>query len=84
MKRLFDFVLALFVVAASFLLILLVALSVFFTSTGPALYWSGRVGRKIVIFNMPKFRTMRIDTPAKATHLMNNPNRYLTPLGGFF
>jgi|SRR5450830_368369 len=83
MKRLFDFFLALF---ASFLLalpIVAVALVVRLTSRGPVLYWSDRVGRRNVIFKMPKFRTMRVDTPAVATHLLADPKSYLTPVGSF-
>jgi len=53
------------------------------TSPGPVLYWSDRVGRNNIIFKMPKFRTMRIDTPALATHLLENPQQYLTPVGSF-
>jgi O-antigen biosynthesis protein WbqP len=53
------------------------------TSPGPALYWSDRVGRKNAIFRMPKFRTMRTDTPAVATHLLGNPDQFLTPIGSF-
>lgn len=60
-----------------------IALLVKITSKGPAFYWSDRVGINNTIFKMPKFRTMRIDTPAVATHLLNNPHRYLTPIGGF-
>lgn len=83
MKRIFDFVLS---VAAMLLLVfpmLLVALAVRLTSTGSALYWSDRVGRDNAIFRMPKFRTMRTDTPSVATHLLDDPNRWLTPIGGF-
>lgn len=61
----------------------LVAASVKLTSRGPVLYWSDRVGRHGVIFSMPKFRTMRIDTPEVATHLLGNAASYLTPVGGF-
>jgi len=53
------------------------------TSKGPALYWSDRVGRHNVIFKMPKFRSMQVDTPAVATHLLNNPQQFLTPIGSF-
>ncbi|MDB5895975.1 MAG: UDP-phosphate galactose phosphotransferase, partial [Rhodoferax sp.] len=53
------------------------------TSPGPALYWSDRVGRHNRIFSMPKFRSMRIDTPEVATHLLARPESYLTPIGGF-
>lgn len=61
----------------------LIAILVRLTSPGPALYWSDRIGRNNVIFSMPKFRTMRIGTPAIATHLMQDPKRYLTPIGSF-
>lgn len=53
------------------------------TSPGPAIHWSKRVGRGNALFLMPKFRTMRIDTPQIATHLMSEPGRWLTPVGGF-
>lgn len=83
MKRLFDLVVAL--VASVFLAlpIVFVALAVRLTSPGPALYWSDRVGRHNRIFKMPKFRSMRIDTPAVATHLLQNPEQLLTPIGSF-
>ncbi len=58
-----------------------VALCVKLTSKGPVLYWSDRVGKNNVIFRMPKFRTMLVDTPAVATHLMADPDRFLTPIG---
>lgn len=63
--------------------LLLVTLLIKLTSPGPVLYWSDRVGVGNGIFKMPKFRTMRIDTPAVATHLMQNPAAYLTPIGPF-
>jgi O-antigen biosynthesis protein WbqP len=83
MKRLFDLALAL--VAAVFLVlpIATVAVAVRLTSPGPALYWSDRVGRHNRIFRMPKFRSMRTDTPAVATHLLQNPDQWLTPIGPF-
>lgn len=82
-KQLFDLAMAL--VAAVFLAlpILLVALAVRYSSPGPALYWSDRVGRNNQIFKMPKFRSMRIDTPAVATHLLDNPSQWLSPIGSF-
>ncbi len=83
MKRLFDLVLALTVAVVLALPVLLVALAVKLTSPGPALYWSNRVGRHNRIFRMPKFRSMRIGTPAVATHLLTNPDAYLTPIGSF-
>lgn len=83
MKRLFDLAVAL--VAAVFLAlpIAMTALAVRLTSPGPVLYWSDRVGRHNRIFKMPKFRSMRIDTPAVATHLLQNPEQWLTPIGSF-
>ena len=83
LKRFFDFTCSL--CATVFLLIpmLLAALAVKFTSPGPILYWSDRVGRNNTIFKMPKFRTMRTDTPAVATHLLGDPDRWLTPIGKF-
>jgi O-antigen biosynthesis protein WbqP len=59
----------------------LLALVIRLTSEGPALYWSDRVGVNNTLFKMPKFRTMKVDTPTVATHLLNSPERYLTPLG---
>ncbi len=83
MKRLFDVLLG-FVAAVMLLApIACVALLVRLTSRGPALYWSDRVGQNNVIFRMPKFRSMRTDTPVVATHLLQNPDVYLTPVGGF-
>lgn len=73
-------------VVTSILLILpiiSVAVAVKISSPGPALYWSDRIGRNNRIFRMPKFRTMRIDTPAVATHLLSDPATYLTPIGSF-
>lgn len=83
MKRLFDLSLA--SVAALFLIlpIFCLVLAVRLTSSGPVLYWSERVGRHNHIFKMPKFRSMRTDTPAVATHLLQNPEQWLTPIGPF-
>ena len=81
MKRIFDLALTLFIALALLLPVLLLALVVRLTSKGPALYWSDRVGRNNVIFTMPKFRSMQIGTPAVATHLLSNPDTYLTPIG---
>lgn len=83
MKRIFDLALALFAACVLALPILLVALLVRLTSPGPAVYWSDRVGLGNKIFKMPKFRTMRVDTPAVATHLLTNPEQFLTPIGSF-
>lgn len=83
MKRLFDLLLALFAAVVLALPVLFVAALVKLTSPGPALYWSDRVGRHNRIFKMPKFRSMRIGTPAVATHLLKDPMVYLTPIGSF-
>jgi O-antigen biosynthesis protein WbqP len=63
--------------------IFMVMLAVRLTSPGPAVYWSDRIGRNNRLFKMPKFRSMRIDTPAVATHLLSNPEQWLTPIGSF-
>jgi len=83
MKRAFDIILA--CMAVSFLLppALLIVLLVRLTSNGPALYWSNRVGINNKIFNMPKFRSMKIDTPSVATHVLADPKSFLTPIGAF-
>lgn len=83
MKRLFDLCLAVVVAFVLVIPVFLVALAVRFTSQGPALYWSDRVGRNNQIFRMPKFRSMRVGTPAVATHLLSDPANYLTPVGSF-
>jgi len=83
MKRLFDLFLVLTAGVALILPILVVAAAVRLTSPGPALYWSDRVGRHNRIFRMPKFRSMRIGTPAVATHLLQDPDAWLTPIGAF-
>jgi O-antigen biosynthesis protein WbqP len=83
MKRFFDLCLSLFALLLLLVPILFVALMVRITSVGPVIYWSDRVGRNNKIFKMPKFRTMRVDTPAVATHLLGNPDQFLTPIGSF-
>jgi O-antigen biosynthesis protein WbqP len=83
MKRLFDFSMSFLAIIFLSLPMLLSALLVKLTSPGPILYWSDRVGRNNVIFKMPKFRTMRTDTPAVATHLLGDPDCWLTPIGKF-
>ena len=83
MKRLFDLLLALLAVLLLSPVVVLTALAVRLTSRGPVLYWSDRVGRHNRIFRMPKFRSMRVDTPVVATHLLADPAAYLTPVGSF-
>lgn len=83
MKRLFDFVLVLTASLILLIPIVIVALLVRVTSPGPVLYWSDRVGRYNKIFKMPKFRSMRVGTPAVATHLLTDAHSHLTPVGNF-
>jgi O-antigen biosynthesis protein WbqP len=83
MKRVFDLALALLASLVLLVPIVLVGLFVKLTSQGPVIYWSDRMGRHNKLFKMPKFRTMRIDTPAVATHLLANPEQFLTPIGSF-
>lgn len=83
MKRLFDLLLGVVVLAILALPILVVAFAVRVTSKGPVLYWSDRVGIHNQIFKMPKFRSMRVGTPAVATHLLSDPHSHLTPIGSF-
>lgn len=83
LKRIIDVILVLMAGSVLALPMLLIALAVRLTSHGPALYWSDRVGRHNAIFKMPKFRSMRTDTPAVATHLLENPRAWLTPIGSF-
>ena len=83
LKRSFDLLLALLAACILIVPVAIVAICVKLTSAGPAVYWSDRVGRYNAIFRMPKFRTMRTDTPAVATHLLSNPDQYLTPIGSF-
>ena len=82
-KRLFDITCSLLAIIVLSLPMLLTALLVRLSSPGPVLYWSDRVGCDNLIFKMPKFRTMRTDTPAVATHLLDNPDQWLTPIGKF-
>lgn len=81
MKRLFDIIISCLILCLLCIPMLLVALLVNLTSAGPILYWSDRIGKNNVIFKMPKFRTMRTETPAVATHLLSDPGFYLTPIG---
>ena len=81
MKRIFDFSLSVFAIVILAIPLLIAATLVRLTSPGPILFWSKRVGRDNKIFSMPKFRSMRIDTPTVATHLLQNPDQWLTPIG---
>src|SRR4051812_9827662 len=82
-KRVFDVLCVLIVLPVALPVMFLIAIAIKLTSQGPVLHWSKRVGRHSSIFLMPKFRTMRTDTPQLATHLMSSPEKFLTPIGGF-
>ena len=83
MKRPFDLILATVLVIILLVPMFFIALMIRLTSKGPVLYWSDRVGFNNTIYKMPKFRSMRIDTPQVATHLMSNPEEFLSPIGRF-
>jgi len=83
MKRIFDVTCALILAPPSALVMLFVAIAVKLTSRGPVLHWSSRVGKNKKLFKMAKVRTMKVDTPQLATHLMKESGSYLTPIGGF-
>ncbi|MFL0692675.1 MAG: sugar transferase [Agrobacterium tumefaciens] len=82
-KRIIDMIASIAVLLAFSLPMVVIAIVVRITSPGPALYWSSRVGKNNELFQMPKFRTMRTNTPAVATHLLDDPSRHLTPIGSF-
>jgi O-antigen biosynthesis protein WbqP len=83
MKRIFDLLLGVVTFALLLVPVLLITIAILLSSKGSALYWSDRVGRENKIFKMPKFRSMLINTPTVATHLLDNPDAYLSPIGGF-
>jgi len=83
MKRLFDLSTSIVLLLLLIIPMLLIMFLIKVTSKGPALYWSQRIGRRNKAFKMPKFRTMKLDTPVVATHLLENPDIYLSPIGGF-
>jgi O-antigen biosynthesis protein WbqP len=83
MKRVFDLFFGVILLLSFVIIMLFIAIVIRLTSKGPSLYWSDRVGKNNIIFRMPKFRSMLIDTPAVATHLLDDPDTYLSPIGGF-
>ena len=83
MKRLFDLVMGIAALLVLAVPLAVIALAVKLTSPGPVFYWSDRVGIHNTIFSMPKFRSMRIDMPEVATHLLKDPDHWLTPIGSF-
>lgn len=80
-KRIFDLILCLILILLLLIPIFLISVIIFITSSGPVIYWSNRIGKDNKIFNMPKFRTMLTNTPSVATHLLKDPDKYLTPIG---
>ena len=83
MKRLFNILLVILSIGILAIPMLLITIAIFLSSKGPVIYWSNRVGKNNKIFKMPKFRSMLIDTHAVATHLLDDPHSYLSPIGGF-
>jgi len=83
MKRVFDLFFGVILLLSLVIIMLFIAIVIRLTSKGPSLYWSDRVGKNNKIFKMPKFRSMLTNTPAVATHLLDNPDVYLSPIGGF-
>ena len=83
MKRDFDVILACVLLVLLAPLLVCIGVLVRVTSPGPMLYWSDRVGQGNRLFRMPKFRSMQVGTPAVATHLLKEPNRFLTPIGSY-
>lgn len=83
MKRVFDLIVVIIAGVIFAIPMLVVAITVWLSSKGPILYWSQRMGKNNVVFEMPKFRTMQIETPVLPSHLLENPNSYLTPIGSF-
>ena len=83
MKRIFDLFFGVILLLSLLIVMLVISIVIRLTSKGPSLYWSNRVGKNNKIFKMPKFRSMMAGTPAVATHLLDNPDSYLSPIGGF-
>jgi len=82
MKRVFDCIIAAFLLPILFVPMVLTSLLVFSTSKGPVIYWSKRVGINNKVFNMPKFRSMKVNTPSISSDLLTNPKQFLSPIGG--
>ncbi|TDL88125.1 sugar transferase [Meridianimarinicoccus aquatilis] len=83
LKRTFDIIVCSFLAVLLFVPMVVIAIVVKASSAGPVLFWSDRVGRDNQLFSMPKFRTMRIDAPLTATHLLEDPQSFITPVGRF-
>ena len=80
-KRIMDVILSIFALFIFIIPLIVIFLLIKFTSKGDVIYWSDRIGKNNKIFKMPKFRTMSIETPSVATHLLTNPNEWITPIG---
>jgi O-antigen biosynthesis protein WbqP len=83
MKRIFDLFVGVILLLSLVIIMLLIAIAIRLTSKGSSLYWSDRIGKNNKVFKMPKFRSMLTDAPAVATHLLDNPDSYLSPIGSF-
>ena len=83
MKRVFDLFVGAILLLSLMIIMLFIAISIRLSSKGPALYWSDRIGKNNKIFKMPKFRSMLTGTPSVATHLLDNPDANLSPIGSF-
>ena len=83
MKRLFDLILSILLLVIFMIPMILISFLIMFSSKGPILYFSDRVGRDNNFFKIPKFRSMKVDTPVVATHLILEADQYLSPIGGF-
>jgi O-antigen biosynthesis protein WbqP len=83
MKRAFDLFAGVLLLLSLVIIMLFIAIAIRRTSKGSTLYWSDRVGKNNKIFKMPKFRSMLTDAPSVATHLLDNPDACLSPIGGF-
>lgn len=83
MKRLFDLLIAIIICVLFIIPVLFIFIAIRLTSKGSVIFWSDRVGKNNIIFKMPKFRSMQIGTPAVATHKLQDPKKFLTPIGRF-
>ena len=83
MKRIFDLLFGVMLLLSLVIMMLFIAIVIHLTSKDSVLYWSDRIGKNNTIFRMPKFRSMLTDTPAVATHLLDDPDTYLSPIGRF-
>ena len=83
MKRVFDLIVCTFILIMVLIPIFFISILIKFTSTGPVIYWSKRVGINGKFFMMPKFRSMIVNTPTVATDLLENPEKFATPIGNF-